>query len=42
MPSAALVEIAKTDDTIPRYKPSILRETDLKKEKHRKCGRNIT
>ena len=34
-----LVDVIRTDDPIPRYRPSILSETKLKKEKHRKHDR---
>ena len=39
MPSTVLVDVIRTDDPIPRYRPSILSETKLKKEKHRKHDR---
>lgn len=39
MPSTVLVDVIRTDDPIPRYRPSVLSETKLKKEKHREYDR---
>ena len=36
VPSTVLVEVARTDESVPRSKPNVLWEMDLKKEEHKR------